>query len=274
MLSLPLTYVFVFIFGTLIGSFLNVVILRYRTGRSLAGRSMCPSCGKTLRWYELVPIVSFALQRGRCRGCGSKISWQYPLVELGTGALFVGIAYFALSTWGETVLFVLGALHLAVLMAFLVVIVVYDIRHKIIPNDFVYLFSGLALLYSFFFHTFVPNGTPLWSDLIAGPAFAFPFALLWAISGGRWMGLGDAKLALGLGWILGLSASIVAFLLAFWVGAVWSIAVVLLGMTGTLSEQRKLTLKSEIPFAPFLFVGFLITFFCGFNMASFLLFFG
>ncbi len=273
MLSLPLTYVFVFIFGTLIGSFLNVVILRYRTGRSLAGRSMCPSCGKTLRWYELVPIVSFLVQGGRCRGCGSKISWQYPIIEAGTGALFVGVSYFALHTWGETALFVPGALHLAILMAFLVVIVVYDIRHKIIPNDIVYLFSGLSLLYAFFFHIFVPNGTSLWSDLVAGPAFALPFALLWAVSKGRWMGLGDAKLALGLGWILGLSASAVAFLLAFWIGAIWSIVVVVLGATGFLSEQRKLTLKSEIPFAPFLFLGFLVTFFCSYNLSTFLSFF-
>lgn len=270
MLNLFLVYTFVFIFGTLIGSFLNVVILRYRTGRSLGGRSMCPSCGKTLRWYELIPVLSFVFLRGRCSGCESRISWQYPLIEVGTGALFVGVAMFAFRIWGTALLFIPGALHLAVLMALLIIIVVYDVRHKIIPNDLVYLFSGLGLLYAIFFHIFIPNETTLFSDLIAGPAFAFPFALLWAVSKGKWMGLGDAKLALGLGWILGLSASVAAFLLAFWIGAAWSIIVIIFGAVGALSEQKKLTLKSEIPFAPFLFLGFLVTLFCSYDIGTFL----
>ncbi len=270
MFSAPLAYTLVFVFGTVIGSFLNVVILRYQTGRSLGGRSICPSCGKTLRWYELIPVVSFALQGGKCRGCGSRISWQYPLVELGTGALFTGVLAFALNAWGEAAVFIPGALHLATLMAFLIVIVVYDVRHKIIPNDFVYIFAGLSLLYAFFFHVFIPNDTALWSDLIAGPALALPFALLWALSGGRWMGFGDAKLALGLGWILGLSASAVAFLLAFWIGALYSLLVLFAGAIGGLSQANRLTLKSEIPFAPFLFIGFVITLFCSYDLTTFL----
>ena len=81
--------IFVFIFGAIIGSFLNVVILRFRSGRTLGGRSMCFSCGKTLGFAELVPIGSFLSQKGRCSGCETRISWQYPLVEALTGVLFM-----------------------------------------------------------------------------------------------------------------------------------------------------------------------------------------
>ncbi len=86
---------FIFIFGTIIGSFLNVVILRYNTGYSpVATRSRCFNCGKILKWYELIPILSFLIQFGRCRNCKSKISIQYPLIELLTGIIFLLIFHF------------------------------------------------------------------------------------------------------------------------------------------------------------------------------------
>src|SRR3989344_1792899 len=81
--------IFVFILGTIIGSFLNVVILRYNTGSSIQGRSGCMSCGKPLVWYELFPVLSFLFLLGRCGGCKSRISAQYPLVELLTGIIFL-----------------------------------------------------------------------------------------------------------------------------------------------------------------------------------------
>ena len=85
--------VLVFILGTIIGSFLNVLILRYGK-KDITGRSACPFCGKTLQWYELIPILSFIIQRGKCRLCESKISWQYPLVEFATGSIFVSVLFF------------------------------------------------------------------------------------------------------------------------------------------------------------------------------------
>lgn len=85
--------IFFFLFGLIIGSFLNVVIYRYNTGRSVQGRSGCLSCGKTLSAVELIPLFSFIFQKGKCHGCGSKISWQYPLVEFSTGIAFTLIAF-------------------------------------------------------------------------------------------------------------------------------------------------------------------------------------
>jgi len=238
--------VFVFIFGTIIGSFLNVVVYRYNTGFSLGGRSQCASCAKILAWYELVPVVSFLLQKRRCIGCKAKISWQYPVVEVSTGILFLltynlySIPYTALPYYW-------------VVMSLLVVITVYDLKHKIIPDLFVYSFIVLAFLNLFRISDFGFRILDQW-DLLAGPILAAPFVLIWLVSRGKWMGLGDGKLVLGLGWFLGLYQGISAVILAFWIGAV--VGILLLFLKG-----KTFTMKSEIPFGPFLILGMLLVFF-------------
>ncbi|GMU74460.1 MAG: prepilin peptidase [Candidatus Campbellbacteria bacterium] len=258
---------FAFAFGACVGSFLNVVILRYNTGRGINGRSGCAVCGAQLRWFELIPIVSFFVQKGRCRTCHSSVSWQYPLVEILTGALFVALYALYAPEW------MLLALY-AVEWSLLVVIVVYDMRHKIIPDPFVFAFCALALLSIFLSPGWgfsVPSN--FWSALSAGPLLAAPFALLWLVSGGRWMGFGDAKLALGMGWMLGIAQGLSALVLSFWVGAIVSIGIILYERYGAphaaLSRTHgRLTMKSEIPFAPFLIIGLALVFFFGFDTFS------
>ncbi len=249
-MPLALIILFAFILGTIIGSFLNVIILRWNTGASIAvDRSRCFSCGKTLTWYELVPLFSFLVQGGKCRGCGSRISWQYPLVECVTGLLF------ALTAWLFPPLTALAmatdALYFAA-WSVLVIITVYDLRHKIIPDTFSYLFAliGLAVLV---LHV-ASGGTLDWWNVAAGPLLALPLFLLWLVSGGRWMGLGDPKLVLGIGWLLGLDGGGAALVLAFWIGAIVGIGLII---------ARRVGLKSEIPFAPFLIAGTLICFATG-----------
>ena len=226
-----------FVFGSIIGSFLNVVILRYGTGRGVVrGRSACPHCRHELGIAQLVPILSFLFLGGRCRKCRSKISWQYPSVEFLTGLLFLGV--FLKSG---------GILDLIVL-SLLVVIFVYDLKHKMIPDAPVYTFILIALIELLFSH-------PALLDLAAGPILFLPFFLLWFFSGGRWMGFGDAKLAIGMGWFLGFAGGLSAVVLGFWMGA--GIGIMLLLIKG----GKKLTIKSEIPFAPFLIAGLWLVYF-------------
>ena len=257
------------IFGLIVGSFLNVVVLRMRTGRGIGGRSSCGSCGKTLSWHELIPVMSFIIQKGRCRSCGVRISWQYPLVELVTGLLF------ALSVWkafSVGVLIPLHAVHLMLIMSALVVLVVYDIRHTIIPDPYVYLFAVLALVYGYMPYAFVV-GSPLWYPVVSGVLVAAPFGLLWLVSGGRWMGFGDAKLSLGIGAMLGMLGGLSAIIWAFWIGALISLFIMVLSKTRLRRGSGGLTMKSEVPFAPFLIVGLLIVLFCLIDILTLIEFF-
>lgn len=255
---------FSFLFGLIVGSFLNVLIYRHNTGWGIGGRSKCFSCSKTLTARELVPLFSFLFQGAKCRNCRSKISWQYPAVELSTGILF------ALSAWHFfsginikhsvfNVLGVLGAVSFfltLIIMAILVVITAYDLRHKIIPNEYVYLFAIVALAIRL--AIFWQSGF-IWLDLLAGPIFATVFASMWLFSKGRWMGLGDAKLVLGIGFFLGFAKTLTALLFAFWVGA-------LVGIFLLFFFPRQTTMKSEIPFAPFLVFGTLLSYFVSFTL--------
>jgi len=221
-----------FILGISFGSFLNSVIYRLENKESIIkGRSHCPYCGKTLSWFELIPLVSFLLQKGRCRHCQKRISWQYPLVELATGILFAFI------TTNVFVLFVVSCL---------VVIFVYDLKHYIIPDKIIYpaiIVAILYNLYSLFYYNFL-------AAIIAGAFFLF----IILISRGKWMGVGDFKLAIFMGLVLGWPNILVALFLAFLVGASVSVVLIIL--------KRK-TLKSEIPFGPFLAGATIATIFWG-----------
>ena len=245
-----LVLVILFIFGSIIGSFLNVVILRFNTGKTVNGRSACMSCGKKLSWYELFPIFSYLFLLGVCSKCKTKISPQYPLVEAVTGFLFV---FIFMNVIPVTTIEYFWTIFYLIMSCLLIVIAVYDIRHKIIPDPFVYTFALLAFVGLFIgkMDWFV---VPSWSALLAGPLLALPFALIWLIAKGTWMGLGDAKLVLGLGWILGLGAGANAIILSFWIAAFISIAWLLI-------TKHTIRPRTEIPFGPYLIIGFYVVFF-------------
>lgn len=252
----------VFIFGAIIGSFLNVVIYRYNSSVSpLHGRSHCFSCGKTLTPFELIPILSFLIALGRCKGCGVRLSWQYPIVEIISGILFIAVFLLGKSL-PETA-------FLLVIFSTLLVIAVYDLRHQIIPDGLVILFALLGL-FNFLFGVGFSNVFQLpqaWT-LIAGPALFLPFWTLWFVSGGRWIGLGDGKLALGIGWFLGMSAGGTAIILAFWIGA--ALAIMVMGVQKLFSYRHslscgRLSMQSAIPFGPLLILAVFIVYFMKVN---------
>jgi len=260
-----LIFIFIFLLGTIIGSFLNVVIFRFNTGRTVVkGRSICMTCNRDLRWYELIPVFSFLIQSGKCRRCASTISHQYPLVELLTGLVFALVAFKFLpilyfSYWTFIFLVVLFVF----IFSLLIVISVYDLRHKIIPDKLVFVFIFISF-FSIFVNTsgFGPLFVlPTLSSLIVGPILALPFVLLWLLSKGRLMGLGDGKLILGIGWMLGLSVGVFSLVLSFWIGTVVSLLLILL-------SKNKMGMKTEIPFAPFLIISAFVTFLFGFNFFS------
>lgn len=207
------------VFGLITGSFLNVLILRWGA-RPLTGRSTCASCGSVIAWYDLIPVFSWIALRGSCRQCGAWILAQYPLVELVTAIFFVLIGFSPLPLYLR-----LFALPLA---ALLIAIAVYDFRHTLIPDVWVYACVAVTLVASL---TAIPlEGLPfrLVPVLLSGPVVAAPLFALWLISGGKWMGLGDVKFAFVMGWLLGVSRGFLALLFAFILGAVVSIPLLFL----------------------------------------------
>jgi leader peptidase (prepilin peptidase)/N-methyltransferase len=243
-----------FLFGLIIGSFLNVVVYRIRTAETVLGRSHCRKCKKTIAWYDNIPLLSFILLKFKCRDCGEKISWQYPLVEFLTGVVFVILAnqFFVLensATW-----FVTGAM--LVLSSALVVIFVYDILYMEIPSLVLIPAIILAVVFNFLldwekvFPIFWDRA--LISGFLAGAgAFIFFFCLSF-FSREKWMGMGDAYLVILLGIILGWPKILLGLFLSFAIGAIYGI--ILVGL-------KKKKMKSQLPFAPFLIVGTFITLF-------------
>lgn len=241
--------------GLIIGSFLNVVIFRFNTGRSFGGRSGCMTCEKKLSWHELIPLFSYIGLRGRCSKCKSKISAQYPIVEALTGIIFAGIFLkFQDLFFLDTFAFSISYAFYATMFSVLLVVAVYDFKHKIIPDAFSLAFGIITFIGLFFFKDFIfyPHIPPV-SEFLAGVLLAIPFFLLWLVSKGKWMGLGDGKLALGLGWLLGFSRLLSGVVLAFWSGAIIGVLLMIF--------SKKHHMKSEIPFAPFLVLGVLLSFF-------------
>lgn len=238
--------IFIFCLGLIIGSFLNVYILRSAKGESFGGRSRCPHCKKILSFTELIPIASFLFQKGRCRSCGAVLSLQYPLVELGTAAAYAGVFFFMRNALVFSFPSLLLLLGLFIGSAAIIAIFVTDLRFTIIPNGALFLLFLIALALLFL--------QPRHIGKTVGAAFVFSLFLffLWFFSKGKWMGFGDVKLIFVTSLLLGYPASLIAFLFSFWLGGIAGIALLVSGSK---------SLKSKIPFGPFILAGTLLAYF-------------
>lgn len=275
--------VFIFLFGLAIGSFLNALIWRLHTGESiLRGRSCCPKCEHVLGFWDLIPILSFFIQKGKCRYCGKHISWQYPAVELATAVLFVA-AYLILVSqflnfsvptfrrnpegffgipsglWSGSGPYVgifqfFSLLRMWFFIAVMVVIFVYDLKYSLILNKVIYPAAGVALLTS----PLIGDGTMWWRDVlevaVAAAIGGGFFLLQYALSKGKWIGGGDVKFGLLMGLILGIKGLLVALFFSYVFGALVGVGLIVAG---------KKTMKSQIPFGTFLAVGTIIAMFWG-----------
>jgi len=243
--------------GVIVGSFLNALSFRFNTGvpflsaRGMGGRSRCMQCGHALGGLDLIPLFSYLLLRGKCRYCSSRISVQYPLVELMAGALSAGVFLLNPSPFAFAFWFVVWMTLLFVVM--------YDTKHMIIPWSCSILLIVLAVVG--LLGGLVDTSLTLWA-LLAGPLLALPLFLLSLVSWGRWMGWADSLLELSLGALLGVSAGATALMLAFWSGALVGIALLVLSRIFTRLRFFRYTIKSEMPFAPFLVLGAALAYFC------------
>lgn len=251
--------IWLFILGLCVGSFLNVLIDRLPKDKSvIKDRSYCDFCGHTLSWYDLIPLLSIIILGRRCRYCHKKISWQYPLVELITGFLF---AYSYSSTPGEPLqvtspvvslspLYFPEAIFLFIVISGLIVIFFTDLKYRIIPDQVVIILTVSSLLYFLLFNHQALSINHLFSGVVM---FLIFFTLL-ILTKGKGMGFGDVKFAGVMGLILGFPKVVVSFYLAFLTGAILSLILIISG---------KKTMKSTIPFGPFLTASTVVSIFYG-----------
>ena len=241
-MSSVLLAVLFFVLGTVLGSFGNVVVLRGIKGLSLQGRSACPKCGRGLLAWELIPVISFFLVGRRCRTCRVPLSWQYPLVEAGTGCLFVA----ALVRHDFSAM--PGAL-LGVCLWLLLLLSLYDGKTGFIPDTLSLPFMGVALLYAGNIHIVS------WMAVAIGTGF---FAVQWILTTGRGIGSGDILLAIGIGILVGsVQLLLLSLFISYIVGALFAI---------TLLVRKKMTFKSALPFGPFLAFGAAVSVLVGQNI--------
>jgi len=230
-----------FILGLAVGSFLNVVIYRLGKGKKFSEkRSYCPNCKKNLKWFELVPIFSFVVQRGKCRYCGKRISWQYPLVELVTGLLFVFnflLVSKGFGLWLSPDFFNLVLIRNFVFISALVLIFVYDLKYYLILDKITLPAAAFALLVNLLIGVSLYN---LLLSAIIGGGF---FLLQYLVSRGRWIGGGDIRLGALMGLMLGWPQILTALFLAYVIGAFVSLILVLVS---------KKKWSSQVPFGTFL----------------------
>lgn len=231
--------------GLIAGSFINAVVWRIKEGKSfITGRSMCPYCKHQLAAVDLVPVLSWVMLGGRCRYCKKPISAQYPLVELLTALLFA-FSFLALGSRLSTLDLVLWLYFLTVL----IILAVYDLHHYILPDKVLLPAIAVALLQIGLNAALGMDLASGFWQLVTGLVAGGAFYALAAVSGGRWLGGGDIKLAFLMGLLLGWPNIAVALLFAFNSAA-------LIGLMLIAIKIKKRT--DHIPFGPFLVAGTII----------------
>lgn len=236
---------YIFILGTIFGSFFNVVGIRIPEKDSLLGRSHCPKCGRTLGWIELIPILGYIILRGKCKNCSSKISVKYPIMEFITGALF-SVSFVIL---GQTMVeYILEYILVVIFISMMVIITVSDLYYNIVPDKILIIFLPLLIVFRI-----LSPVIPWWDSIIAGIlGFGFMYLIAWY---GRIrfkqeaLGGGDIKLYMLIGIFLGIDLVFMSVLFA---------AIFALGY-GLIKGKK----SGYVPFVPFIFAGSMTAYYIG-----------
>jgi len=233
----------IFIFGLCIGSFLNCLIWRLHKKQTILGRSYCPQCKQQIKWYDNIPLISFLILRGKCRNCKKKISWQYPMVELVTGLLFVLVFVnsfqslnFSVSSFQFQISMV-EFLRNIIFISVLIVIFVYDLRWYLILD----IITIPAIIFALAVNLYL--GFSFANLLLAGVIGGGFFLTQFLISKGRWIGGGDIRLGALMGLMLGYPMIITALMLSYIFGSIFGIILLV---------TKKKEWSSQIPFGTFL----------------------
>lgn len=234
-----LFYIVFFIFGSILGSFYNVVIYRLPRKESIVvGSSHCPNCNTTIKPYDLIPVLSYFILAGKCRHCKKPYSFRYPLIEFISGCLFA-LTY---HVFGYSWVTLIGI----VLASVLLIITMIDIDTMEIYDTFQVILLILAIAY------ITQSGLPLGDHLIGFFIISVPFYIIAIITNG--MGGGDIKLIAMGGLLLGWKATLIAFFIASVIGGIVAVLLVVLKQQGR---------KSLIAFGPYLCLGIYIAFLYG-----------
>ncbi len=244
---------FVFFIGLIFGSFLNSYIYR-QDHPTKKRRSFCPNCAHKLSFLDLIPIFSFIFLKGRCRYCNLPISWQYPLVELTTGLLFLAFFVFINPRPEKAPFDFITLIYYWLLSLLLIIIAVYDIKNFIVLDNVLFLAIAITFLYIIVWSFYTKDNFIFLNSTLTALFSASFFFVIYFFSKGKWLGFGDVKLAFLIGLSVGFPNILVGLFFAFLVGAIISLGFVLF---------RKKGLKSQIPFAPFLIAGQLFAIFFG-----------
>ncbi len=226
-------YILIFFFGLSMGSFLNAWIYRSKSKLNIiTGRSHCTHCHTQLTWYENIPVISFVCLKGKCKSCKEKISIQYPLVEIITACLFI------FTFWFHSEIFAVELARDWYIIFILLFIFIYDLKYQLVLDKITLPASLIIFVLSLIF-----GWNSIYSMSLAALIGSGFFLFQYIVSKGRWIGGGDIRIGLLMGIILGFPNIILALFLAYIIGAITSIAMLL---------AKKATMKTAVPFGIYL----------------------
>ena len=251
-------YLLSFIFGSAIGSFVNVIVTRLGVSSIVKGRSKCLHCGKVLSWKELFPVLSYLLLKGKCKDCGAKYGVDHLVVEIIFGLIFILVYHYILQGQIDMTHQVLWLVYYTLFFITLGTVALYDLKHKVIPINYFLGFFALTIIELFLRYQSEGSLTVLWSPLIV----AFPFLLLFLISRGKWLGFGDVLMLIAVGAFFEVLQGLTVFFFSVWIGAIVGIIMKVI--------DKKVKMKTEIPFIPFIAISIILVLFLDIDIFSFI----